>query len=157
SNNTCVRLDDNEYLFGEPPGRWTEFETRLGKDASGRERDGYRSVWSYDDRHVDVTQTVEVVPGQTSRLLDTCLVRYRIENHDRDSHRVGLRFLLDTYIGTNDGVPFTLPGSTELCDTMHEFNTPDNVPDFIQAQERESLANPGTVANVQLRLGGRIE
>ena len=50
------------------------------------------------------------MPGEQSRRLDTCLVRYVIENTDVRSHRVGLRFMLDTFIGANDGVPFTIPG-----------------------------------------------
>ena len=54
-------------------------------------------------------------------------------------------------------VPFTLPGSQELCDTQHDFATRDDVPDFIQALERSDLEEPGTIANLQLRLGGRIE
>ena len=37
------------------------------------------------------------------------MVRYQIENKDTQNHKVGLRFLLDTYIGANDGVPFTIP------------------------------------------------
>jgi hypothetical protein len=157
SNNTCVRLDGWESLLGERNGHWQELKAPLGKDAHGRERVGCRSVWVYDDQQVFITQLIEIVPGQTSRLLDTCLVRYRIENRDGRGHDVGLRFLLDTFIGANDGVPFTLPGSTELCDTMYDFSTPSAVPDFIQALEREDLAHPGTVANLQLRLGGKVE
>jgi hypothetical protein len=53
-------------------------------------------------------------------------------------------------------VPFTLPGSKDLCNTQKEFNTPEEVPDFIQALEYEDLQNPGTVAHVQLRLGGSL-
>src|SRR5207253_362165 len=73
---------------------------------------------------------------------------------DSEAHRVGLRFLLDTYIGTNDGVPFLLPGAQSLCDTDHAFDSPAEVPDFIQALERPNLVKPGTIAHVQLRLGG---
>jgi hypothetical protein len=100
---------------------------------------------------------VEVVRGEQSGLLDTCLVRYVIANQDAAEHQVGVRFLLDTFIGANDGVPFTIPGATGLCDTMMRFDSPQAVPDFIQALEEEDLRRPGTVANVQFRLGGRIE
>ncbi len=157
SNNTCIRLDGEEVLFGESPGTWKEREVALRRDPEKRQWDGNRSTWSLDRHHVRVTQTVEIVPGQSSRLLDTCLVRYAIENRDSISHRVGLRFMLDTYIGSNDGVPFTLPGTQELCDTQHDFHSRGEVPDFIQALERNDLEEPGTIANVQLRLGGRID
>jgi hypothetical protein len=179
TNNTCVLLDGNEWLFGERPwrtsdgrlvpegwpGRWKDRDLPLEprKSRAGRERIGRKSVWIYDNEQVQITQIVEIVPGDQSRLLDTCLVRYVIENQDRNPHRVGLRFLLDTYIGSNDGVPFLIPPSKQsakpqLCDDQMEFARTEDIPDFIQALEKpENLTNPGTVAHVQLRLGGKIE
>jgi hypothetical protein len=106
---------------------------------------------------VQVTQTVEVVPGEQSRLLDTCLVRYLIENNDEQPHTIGLRFMLDCYIGTNDGVPYTIPGQPGLNDTMLDMRNPSDIPDFIQALENEDLRNPGTVAHIKLKLGGTFD
>jgi hypothetical protein len=174
TNNTCVRLEGKEFLFGERPfrlresgrplglgfaGHWKSDEERdVYSPADGKSRgEGRRSVWVYDAERIQITQFVEVVPGEQSRLLDTCLVRYLIQNQDTRPHLVGLRFLLDTYIGANDGVPFTIPGARTLCDTQQVFDRPEAVPDFIQALERENLRDPGTVAQVQLRLGGRLE
>jgi hypothetical protein len=179
TNNTCVSLDGNEWLFGERPwltntgrlipegwpGRWRDRELPLDppESRSGRRFIGKQSVWVYDNEQVVITQVVKIVPGEQSRLLDTCLVRYVIENQDRKAHRVGLRFLLDTYIGTNDGVPFLVPPSQpgakpHLCDDHMDFQRTEEIPDFIQALEKpENLSSPGTVAHVQLKLGGRIE
>jgi hypothetical protein len=164
TNNTCVRLDGNEWLFGERPfrrgdgrvphdwpGRWKARDVAL---PSGR---GRQSVWVYDAQDVEVAQTVEIVRGPQSGLLDTCLVRYRLANHDRRPHRVGLRFLLDTYIGGNDGAPFLIPGRSQLCSTSMAFRRPAEVPDFIQALEKEDLTHPGTIAHLQLRPGGGLE
>jgi hypothetical protein len=110
TNNTCLRLDGQEHLFGERPwrrqdngepldkwpGRWSVRDEALGKDSSGQERRGRQSVWVYDAEQVQITQSVELVPGGNSERLDTCLVRYRIENKDQRVHQVGLRFMLDT-------------------------------------------------------------
>jgi hypothetical protein len=164
TNNAVVRLDGKEWLFGERPFRPLT-GPRLREDWPGRwlnqnlprpssPGDGRSSVWIYDDQKVQVTQTVEIVPGAQSGLLDTCLVRYRLDNKDRRPHKVGLRFLLDTYIGGNDGVPFLIPGSQELCSTSRTFDRPQDVPDFIQACEQEDLASPGTVAQIQLKVAG---
>jgi hypothetical protein len=63
--------------------------------------------------------------------------------------------LLDTYIGGNDGVPFTIPGDSELCDTLKDLPAQakdKKVPDFLQALEKPDLAHPGTVAHVRLKL-----
>jgi hypothetical protein len=164
TNNTVVRLDGHEWIFGDRPfrplsgpplrenwpGRWLNQDVPL---ATNPER-GRKSVWVYEEPKIHVTQIVEIVPGAQSGLLDTGLVRYRLENKDTRMHHVGLRFLLDTYIGGNDGVPFLIPGSHELCATSKEFVRPEEVPDFIQACENEDLKNPGTVAQIQLRVAG---
>ncbi|HEV3263517.1 MAG TPA: hypothetical protein VG013_42165 [Gemmataceae bacterium] len=154
TNNTCLLLDGQERLFGSPPGRWLEQSTDSWKDDRGRRRGGARSVWVWDDKKVQVTQFVELVPGEQSGLLDTCLVRYRIENRDAAEHRVGIRLMLDTYIGGNDGVPFTIPGEPDLCTDSKEFEE-GKIPDFIQALEHEDLAHPGTVAHLKLKLGDK--
>jgi hypothetical protein len=169
TNNTCVRLDGHEWLFGERPfrlsdgayaglwpGRWLVRDERLGNDSHGNPRSGRRSAWVYDSQKVEVTQTVELVAGEPGGDIDTCLVRYRIENKDSRSHDIGIRFLLDTYIGGNDGVPFLIPGASRLCDTSLTLRG-EQVPQFIQACEREDLSDPGTVARLLLRAGGGLE
>lgn len=169
TNNTCVRLDGHEWLFGERPfrtpdgrylgrwpGRWVTREEVLPPDERGRPRSGKSSVWRYDDQKVNVIQTVELVASEESGLHDTCLVRYRLENHDTRAHEVGLRFLLDTDIGGNDGVPFLIPGESSLCDTSRTLSGAD-IPQYIQACENEDLSHPGTVARLLLRPGGGLE
>ena len=163
-------------IFGETPwrhrddegkdglnfhGRWKqgERETVLAKDLEKGKGGGFKSVWEYPKQSIVVTQSVELIAGEQSRKLDTVLVRYVIENNDTRDHRVGLRFMLDTFIGDNDGVPFTIPNpnASELCDTMKDFATPEKVPDYIEALENGDLTNPGTIARVQFRLGQRFE
>src|SRR5262249_51187291 len=84
TNNTCVRVDGLEYLFGEAPGEWVERDGKLGnhtmKDRKGNEVpiDGRRSVWRLPDSKIYVTQTVKVMPGPEGRL-DTLLVTYELE------------------------------------------------------------------------------
>ncbi len=166
TNNTCVRIGGRDRTFGEPgDGDWRERDADLGDAPDGRPRLGRRSVFRFSEG-VEVTQVVEVVPGDQAvedeagrprRLLDTCLVRYTLENRTAEPHSVGLRFLLDTLIGSNDGVPFTIPGSEGLVSTSRAFRTLASVPDFIQALERGDLRDPGTVSHLTLRLGGRLE
>jgi hypothetical protein len=151
-------------------GRWLKDKqdrvlTPLGKTKDGRKRDGYKAVFLFEDSKIQVTQTVEVVPNpeprrvkdkdgsiKEMRLLDTVLVKYEIENKDTRSHQVGLRFLLDTFIGTNDGVPFTIPGVNALCDSKREFI--GDIPDYIEALEYKDVKRPGTVANIAFRFPG---
>ena len=168
TNNTCIKLDNQELLFGETGtrllsgermdafrGKWKEIEGDLGRDSVGAPRRGKRSEWSYSEERIDVTQSVELVAGPQSGRLDTCLVRYRIDNRDSRAHRVGLRFLLDTFIGANDGVPFLIPGRNQLCDTHLDVEGAD-VPLYIQACESDDLAHPGTIARIQFVLSGGL-
>ncbi len=152
SNNTCLKIDGNEYLFGQSPGQWVNREESLGEG-----RMGFQSTWLLERAGIQVTQIVEIVHGAQSGRLDTCLIRYTIDNKDNHEHTVGIRFLLDTYIGDNDGVPFTIPGDAGLCDTMKSFERADLVPDYIQALEKADLRNPGTVAQVQFRVSSKLE
>jgi hypothetical protein len=174
TNNAVVRLDGQNrgrgWVFGELPsrvrktgkpyapetcyGHWKEGERDVVLPADARQGEGHKSVWVYDREKVTLTQTVRIVPGPQSRKLDTCLVSYLIENGDTRGHTIGFRFMLDTFIGGNDGVPFTIPGEKNLCDTKMELN---KLPDFIEALERDNLSDPGTIARLQLRLGERIE
>jgi hypothetical protein len=174
SNNTCLRIDDEESLLGSTPrGKWTQPNISLGKahdlpDGKERDRVGRKSVFVYSQEQIQVTQIVEVIPNEQPmeieiqnkkvdrRRLDTVLVKYIVENKDKQSHKVGIRFLLDTFIGTNDGVPFTIPGDKELCNTKKEFDPEKRlpIPDYIQALEFEDLTKPGTVAHLSLLLPG---
>jgi hypothetical protein len=97
-----------------------------------------------------VTQTVQLIPGEQTRVLDTYLVRYSIVNDAKETHKVGLRVLLDTFIGANDGSPFVIPGQPGLLQSMRRFSYKE-IPDYVQALEREDLANPGTVAHLGLK------
>jgi hypothetical protein len=116
-----------------------------------------------------ITQSAKVIPGEPVEVAadvykshyDTCLVTYKIENRDTKSHMVGLRVMLDTLIGDNDGVPFTIPGQPKLItkkDFKDDFNKKiKEVPDFLMALEQADLANPGTVVQLNLRLSDRLE
>ncbi len=156
-NNTCVKVDTHEYLFGNTQGygRWVKKEF-----LRGNKRIGWDNIWEAKNENIVVTQSVDLVPGDQTRLLDTVLVRYTVESKSTLPHRVGLRVMLDTFIGANDGVPFAVPGTEgkpdRLVDTMEVFGQKD-IPDYVQALERPDLKDPGTVAHLGLNLTGEFE
>ena len=77
------------------------YETRL---LVGSEGDREGNLFDFAEKH-DVLCIRVPGLGREVRPLDTCLVKYKVENRDKSTHQVGLRVLLDTYIGENDGVP----------------------------------------------------
>ena len=158
TNSTMVKIDKASHLFANPStGRWEKFP-----DIHGNTRGS--ASWLFHE-HVLVTQTVQVIPGEPievapgvyKSLLDTCLINYKIENKDKNKTRkVGLRILLDTYIGDNDGPTFTVPGLTDLVDSKRDFAGPA-VPDFIQALEKPNIKDPGIIAQLSFRRGEKLE
>jgi hypothetical protein len=147
SCNTCLRIDGSEMLFGKrPQGQWV----RGMKEKQEKGRLGWKSVMDFTESKVRVTQHVEIVPGEQSRTLDTCLVWYTVQNLSTVSHKVGLRVMLDTFIGANDGVPFTIPGQPGLLTTKRDFGE-KQIPDYVEALERPDLKDPGTVARLGLK------
>ncbi|HVS39286.1 MAG TPA: hypothetical protein VMS17_27260 [Gemmataceae bacterium] len=148
TNNTIVNIEGSEFYFGEEQG---ENRVVSCKDLP-KGRYGNVTVMDFPDPKwkVRVEQRVEIVPGQ-SRLLDTCLVWYRVENYGDEPVKVGVRFMLDTFIGTNDGVPFTAPGVKGLIRDMREFKGIE-VPPYLEVVENgDDAANPGTVVRLGLR------
>jgi hypothetical protein len=154
SGNTCVKLDGKELIIGLDDGKWDPMSAKLDQG-----RTGLRSVWLYPDEKVRVTQTAEIVRGEQTGRVDTCRVTLRIDNKDDREHTVGLRYLLDTYVGTNDGAPFIIPGQKALCETMKDIRGAEKVPTFVQALESSKLdfKKPGIVAHLKLKLGGSLE
>lgn len=105
------------------------------------------TVWEY--RRVQVTQRLEIALGGSTNLFDTLRIEYTFENRDTKAHAVGLRVMIDTYIGNNDGVPFSVPGQSGITDRAVDLRG-EQVPDFIQVLERPNLDRPGVVVNVTL-------
>ena len=129
TNNTRVRIDGFDYLLGQKHvGHW------LGgrKMVKLQDNRGWESVFEFDTEKVRVTQTVQLVQGPQSPFVDTALVAYALDNRSSQTHKVGLRIMLDTYIGSADGVPFTIPGQPGLMRDRRLLAGKD-IPDYIQA------------------------
>lgn len=172
TNTTVLRINGASGPLGAVAGRWLRTDVRElidGIDATPDASSRSLSTWAFGTTPagkggLHVHQVLEVVPGQavvvggvSRRQLDTVLVRWIIHNQDRRAHNVGLRLQLDTLIGSNDGVPFTVPGFPGLVDTIADFRQAKDVPDFIQALEFGNLRNPGTIAHLTAKIGGAIE
>jgi hypothetical protein len=143
TNNTCVRIDGYEYLYGiEIPGvRYVRERGKVQKERPipGKDKDrAWQSTMDVEFTRIRVNQSVELVVGENTRLYDTALVKYHVQNLDKVPHTVGLRVMLDTFIGANDGVPFYLPPTEDtparLVETMAILNQ-KQIPEYLQALE----------------------
>lgn len=147
SNNTVVKIDGAEYLFGY---RTPDNKLTVSGRSLPRPYHGNVSIMDFDREKIRVQQYLQIVPGP-DRELDTVLVYYKASNRDRKAHQVGLRLLFDTTIGSNDGVPFTVPGQEGFVTRMIDL-TDERVPDYIEAVERpDDASDPGTIVRLGLR------
>jgi hypothetical protein len=163
TNSTMASVAGAKAEFGGSQGQWTRTRQPIDKFAAtpGAVQPSH-STWVWNG--ITFHQILEVVPGQavtidnnTRRQLDSVLVRWIMENNSKAARSASMRMQLDTLIGRNDGVPFTIPGRTGLVSTFADFRLAKDVPDFLQALERPNLRDPGTVAHLTLKPGGGIE
>jgi len=145
-DNIIVKIDGKQYFFGVST---TDCPNKV--EILRKPRIGQINTKTFKDYNVEVRQHVELVPGSTGSL-DNCLVYYTILNNNKDRDcDVGLRVLMDTFIGANDGVPFTIPGRKGFLDTMKEL-TEKEIPDYIEMIEKpDNPKDLGTVARMGLR------
>lgn len=113
--------DDNQALMYGHPTPGTSFSTilldsgtyKFGTDGSLQSTSNTGDSVSFTYRisgKLDVTQKLSIVPSRGTSNNDTIEIRYTLKNVDSSSHTVGLRVMLDTLLGTNDGAPFRIPG-----------------------------------------------
>ncbi len=172
SNSTVVRLDGAITELGGNRGRVVRMavpDFAEGIKPTPGAASPAQTTWvvggdANGDGGLRFHQVFEVVPGQVTtvggaprRRLDTVLVRWVIENRQDRGARVGLRLHMDTLIGSNDGVPFTVPGQPGLVSTSADFRRPEDVPDFVQALENPNLQSPGTIAHLTTKVGSGLE
>ncbi len=163
TNNTIVRVGGADYFYGrENPGfGWvTDREKVLkGLPIPGKDKQrSWMSVWEINSSRIRVTQSVEIIVGEQTRLYDTVLVKYEIWNRDKAPHPVGLRVLLDTFIGNDDGQPFYIPPTeTKPAYFVQKMDaiSAKNVPSYIQALESPDLRDSSSaLAVLGLRVRG---
>jgi hypothetical protein len=154
TNNTIVRINGKDMWLHRTknspfkvadPDKLNEVKGEIGLT--------WTSSWEVTNPRADVVQEVGVRRGDQTGRFDTVVVRYILKNQSKASQRFGLRFMLDTFIGTNDGVPFTIPEQANLCTTQMVARK-RQIPDYVQALERPDIKKPGTIAHLGVKVSG---
>jgi hypothetical protein len=142
TSNTRISVDGQTPIYGSYEGQFLQSPEEGGGVVT--------SAWEF--QKVRTTQKVEIVAGSTTHLLDTMRIEYVLENQDSRAHEVGLRVMIDTLIGDNDGVPFVVPGRSGITGQAVDL-AGAQIPDFIQALEQADLVNPGVIVHLTLKGG----
>lgn len=139
TSNTTIMIDDKEYVFGKEKGDTIELSHITEKNTVETE---------WKTANISVRQKLKFVSGKTTGNQDTVRIEYVIINKDNAPHKIGVRVLLDTLLGNNDGAPFSVPGYGEVStDTAFEK---DKMPEYWYAFD--NLKNPTVRSQATLRL-----
>lgn len=146
SSYTTVRVDGVDYVFGGRTGMRSGRAGRYGEPVDLPHLDGgtIRTVWQLGD--VRATQELSIADSITTGFPDTAKITYRLRNTGSIPRRVGLRIMLDTLLGENDGAPFRVGEEAITTDRLFEG---DRIPQFVQAFD--SLSDPRVMSQATLR------
>ena len=142
SSYTTIRIDDKSYKFGSNDGDFLYEDNQYNdpdyRIVPRRTADGQGVYWGWICKHIKVEQTVSIVESQWSekRIFDTAKIKYVITNTDNVPKKVGLRILLDTMLGDNDGAPIRTPDGV-FTDHERNFGS-SNIPAYWTAVEGDS-------------------
>ena len=163
TGNTIVRINDADFIWGVETAncRYVKDKGKLMKEVPipGKDKDrAWQSVWEEEKSRVRVTQSVEIVVGEQTGLYDTAVVKYHVWNRDRTPHKVGVRVLLDTCVGRNDGVAVFVPPTDKIPARLEDKLATLNqgaMPDYLQMLENNDLSDQNAVlAVVGLKVKG---
>lgn len=131
---TTVQIDGENYVFG---GKTPERAGKAGKYGQVTmmptisSENGQKSIITTTRfNQVEVEQILSFSKSSTTGLYDTVLIKYRVTNQDKVARKVGLRVMLDTMLGANDGAPYRVGDKAILTDTYFQQA---NLPTFWQA------------------------
>lgn len=139
-----VKIDGKAYVFGSDFGENFK-ETVIDSNSIASSQIG-------EDK-VKVEQKISIVRGPTTDNNDTLQIEYTVTNLDFKPHTVGLRILLDTYLGDNDGAPFGVPGVGTVTTDISLRGS--QIPDYWYVVD--SISKPTVSAMSMLRVPGYPE
>ncbi|MBE3582982.1 MAG: hypothetical protein IMX01_02565 [Limnochordaceae bacterium] len=143
---TTVRIDNESYLFGGPTDRRAGAKVPTGQVITAPRRDGNSLVTVCQIGPIRVEQRLSIVQSLDTGVEDSARVEYALTNTDTQPHQVGLRIMVDTMLGDNDGAPFRVGETAYESDASLSGSA---VPDFWQAFD--SLNSPHVTSQGTLR------
>ncbi len=145
---TTVRFDGKDYIFGGKTKRRSggtgEYGTIVSAPTWNSETESITMTCRYGS--VEVTQEISIVESTTTGYPDTTKVKYSIVNRDQLPHEIGLRVVIDTMLGNNDGAPLRIGETAVQTDAVFDQ---ERLPEFWQAFD--TLTAPQVIAQGTLK------
>ncbi|WP_237698957.1 hypothetical protein [Caldicellulosiruptor obsidiansis] len=122
SSYTTVNIDGSYFIFNPSSFLYS----------------GTTSLCQQVANEVYIVQELSIVKSATTPREDTVQIKYKIKNSSTGAKNIGLRIMLDTMLGSNDGAPFRVPGLGAVTNEIELSG--DNIPEYYQAFD--TLTNP---------------
>ncbi len=144
---TTVLVDGRPIVFGEASkklirrvGEKIQFGTILtqAQDTENITTQGQAGP-------IEIIQKLRLYTNPSTQVRDSALIEYTLINHSKDPHNVGLRIMMDTKLGANDGAPFRI-GKDAI--TAEKEYIGKNILEYWQAFD--SLITPNVIAQGSL-------
>jgi hypothetical protein len=145
---TTLRIDGADYVFGKATHKRAGAGLPGGEVLQSPRSSNHQLTMKCQYGTIVVEQILDITRSPSTGALDTARIRYILTNQGTAPAELGLRVLLDTMVGDNDGAPFRL-GDHEVT-TDRSFAGKD-CPDFWQAFD--SMAKPAVIAQGTLKGG----
>ena len=134
---TSLWINEERYVFGGTTERRAGDNAKYGEVIQEPTVEDNQIVTKTRFDNIVVEQILSIVKSSTTGLADSAQIQYRIINEGEQEEKVGLRVMLDTMLGENDGAPFRLGEDTISTDRLYYDKQLD---DFWQAFD--SVSNP---------------
>ncbi|MFN2363599.1 MAG: hypothetical protein ABR596_04805, partial [Halarsenatibacteraceae bacterium] len=134
---TTIKIDGDNYVFGGETERRAGKGENYGRVIEEPQIIGVSIITIFEMNGIEVEQSLMFERSTTTGLYDSTRIEYNMTNSTENSRSVGLRIMLDTMLGENDGAPFRIRDQAITTDTMFEG---DELPNFYQSFD--SLTDP---------------
>ena len=134
---TTIKINNVNYVFGGTTKRRAGDDANYGEVTEGPVIKNNQIYTSSLINGIKVEQILSIVKSSTTGLFDTAQIKYRLINNSNEEKEVGLRVMLDTMLGQNDGAPFRLADKAVTTDNLY---LQEELPSFWQAFD--SITNP---------------
>ena len=128
TSETLIRIDSTDYLFND----YVTDVTAIGSD---------ECVATAEIENVKIEQILQIENNPSTSKKDLISIKYRYTNRSEEEKKIGVRIMIDTMLGSNDGAPFKINGVAVTTEREYFGET---IPKIYQAMD--SLTNPDIVA-----------
>lgn len=143
---TTIRINGENFVFGRATKKSAGSGVQGGELLFGPALINNQLLTQCQYGQVRADQVLDIARSPSTGALDTARIIYRFTNQGPETVEIGVRTLIDTMLGSNDGAPFRI-GETEITGDL-SLNK-NQYPDFWQAFD--SLEKPSVIAQGSLK------